>query len=161
MRPLLPFVLLTALSMGCAKDAAEVAREVGVLPSTCGTDGARLQANAGGDEFCASAQVVAIGDGASVMVSGFDLTGTSLVVQVDMPDAGTHTIEQSSNPILYTHAGAVFGAGADPAGELVIELHDETARRIKGSFDADLINVQNGEVRNVRGSFDVAYTIQR
>jgi hypothetical protein len=50
---------------------------------------------------------------------------------------------------------------SDTAGELVIELHDETARRIKGSFDADLINVQNGEVRTVRGSFDVGYTIQR
>jgi hypothetical protein len=161
MRPLLPFVLLTALSMGCAKDAAEVAQEVGLLPSTCGTDGARLQATAGGGEFCASAQVHAMGDGASVMISGFDLTGASLVVQVDMPDVGSHPIDQASNPILYTHAGAVFGAGSDTAGELVIELHDEIARRIKGSFDADLINVQNGEVRTVRGSFDVGYTIQR
>jgi len=161
MRYLLPFVLLTALSTGCAKDAAEVAQEVGLLPSTCGTDGARLQADAGGGAFCARAQVVAMGDGATVMISGFDLTGTSLVVQVDMPDVGSHPIDQASNAILYTHAGAVFGAGADTAGELVIELHDEAARRIRGRFEAELINVQNGEVRSVRGSFDVTYTIQR
>ncbi len=161
MRYLLPFVLLTALSTGCAKDAAEVAQEVGLLPSTCGTDGARLQADVGGGAFCARAQVVAMGDGASVMISGFDLSGTSLVVQVDMPDVGSHPINPSSNAILYTQAGAVFGVGTDTAGELVVELHDASARRIKGTFDAGLMNVQNGEVRSLRGSFDVTYTIQR
>jgi hypothetical protein len=161
MRSLLPVVLLALLATGCAKDALDAAQDAGLLPSTCGTEGARLQADAGGEAFCARAQVVAMGDGASVMISGFDLSGTSLVVQVDMSDVGSHPINQSSNAILYTQAGAVFGAGADTAGELVIELHDEAARRIRGTFDAGLINVQNGEVRSVRGSFDVTYTIQR
>lgn len=160
MRTILPLVIVTILLSSCAKDAVEVAQEVGVLPSTCGTDGARLQANTGDGEFCASAQVMAVGDGTSVMISGFDLSGASIVLQVDTLGVGVHSISEAENALLYMQMGATFATGQNSAGELTITLHDETGRRLKGSFAADLINAQNGVVRTVQGTFDVTYSIE-
>ncbi|MEZ4756368.1 MAG: hypothetical protein R2817_06040 [Flavobacteriales bacterium] len=160
MKPILSLVLLTCLFSSCAKDAVEVAQEAGVLPSTCGTDGARLQANTGDGEFCASAQVMAVGDGTSVMISGFDLGGSSIVLQVDTLGAGVHPITEAENALLYMQMGATFATGQNSAGELTIVLHDEAGRRLKGGFEADLINAQNGQVRTVSGTFDVTYSIE-
>ena len=45
----LSFCAMSALLLltGCAKESLDVAQDVGLLPSTCGSDGARLQATTG------------------------------------------------------------------------------------------------------------------
>lgn len=162
MRPLhsLSLAIIALLFIGCAKDTAEVAQDLGVIPSSCGSDGARLQANTGDGTFCASAQVLAVGDGTSVMISGFDLTGSSIVLQVDTLGVGVHAITEAENALLFMQSGSTFATGQNTSGELTIDQHDATARRLKGSFEADLINAQNGAVRAVSGSFDVTYSTE-
>jgi hypothetical protein len=162
MRPLhsLSLAIIALLFIGCAKDATDVAQDLGVIPSSCGTDGARLQANTGEGTFCASAQVLAVGDGTSAMISGFDLTGSSIVLQLDTLGVGVHAITEAENALLYMQNGASFATGQNTTGELTIQQHDAASRRLKGSFEADLINAQNGVVRTVSGSFDVTYNTE-
>ncbi len=158
MRPLhhLSLAIIAFVFAGCAKDATGTGQDLG-FSSSCGTDGARLQANTGASSFCASAQVLAMCDGTSAMISGFDLTGSSIVLQIDDLGVGVHPISEAMNAVLFMRNGASFATGQDAAGELAIVQHDAAARRLKGSFEVDLINARNGDVLTVSGSFDVTY----
>ena len=158
----LPLCAMSALLLlaSCAKDTVDAAQEVGLLPGTCGSDGARLQATTGEGAFCASAQVMAVGDGSSVTISGFDLTGTSIVLQVDSLGVGDQPMTEAQNGLLYMRSGTTYTNGPNAAGTLTIEMHDAASRRLKGTFQSELINVQNGIEQNVQGQFDVTYTVE-
>ena len=158
----LSFCAMSALLLltGCAKESLDVAQDVGLLPSTCGSDGARLQVTTGDGVFCASAQILAVGDESSVTISGFDLTGTSIVLQVDSLAAGRQPMTEAQNGLLYMRSGVSYTNGPATQGTLTIESHDAATRRLKGSFQSEVINVQNGTEQNVQGQFDVTYTIE-
>ena len=158
MQPLhhLSLAIIAFLFSGCAKDATGTGPDLG-FSSSCGTDGARLQANAGASSFCASAQVLSVCDGTSAMISGFDLTGSSIVLQIDDLGVGVHPISKAMNSVLFMQNGASFATGQNAAGELSIVQHDAAARSLKGSFEAELINAKNGDELTVSGSFDVTY----
>lgn len=143
----------------CVKDTAEVAQEVGLLPAGCGSEGARLQATVGGTSYCATAQLLAVGGEGSVILTGVDLSGSTLILQLDTLGVGMHAITEANNSMLYMQTGTSFVSGPDSDGTLVIEQHDASTRRLKGTFSTPLLNDVHGETRQAEGQFDVTYTI--
>jgi hypothetical protein len=144
----------------CAKDTADLAQDVGLLPTSCGSDGMRLQATTAEGAFCASGQVLAMGEEGSVLISGFDLTGTSIVLQVDTLGVGQHAITEAQNGLLYMRSGTSYTNGPSAVGTLTIESHDAASRRLKGGFQSTLINVASGQQQSVQGQFDVTYSTE-
>ena len=153
--------LLLAIIIGltaCQKDTTEVAQDVGVLPQGCGSDGARLQATVDGNSYCASAQVVAVGEGFSVTVTGVDLTGNTIILQADSIGMGTQPITEANNGILLIQNGTTYVVLPGNSGTLHITEADTTAHVFKASFDVTLQNDVSGQSRAVQGSLDVVYT---
>ncbi len=156
--PILAFVAVTFALAGCAKETQELAQEVGLLPSTCGSDGARLQATVDGSSYCANAQVIATGGDGSAFVTGFDYTGSSIILQFDTLGVGTHAITEAANAVVYMQAGASFVVGPDQTGTLTITEHNSDTRRLKATFQTTLLNALNGQTKTVQGNVDVIYT---
>ena len=154
-------VAVTFALAGCAKETQELAQEVGLLPSTCGSDGARLQATVDGSSYCANAQVIATGGDGSAFVTGFDLTGSSIILQFDTLGVGTHAITEAANAVVYMQAGASFVVGPDQGGTLTITEHNPDTHRLKATFQTSLFNAMNGQTRTVEGNVDVIYTEQQ
>lgn len=152
-------LLLAILTFtACAKEAQEVAIDLGLLPSTCGADGARMSASWDGSEFCATAQLQAIGDGSSLLITGIDLTGSSLVLQLDTLSLGTHAITESTNSILYVEPTGSHVVGPNAQGSLSITLHDTVAHRLNAAFSVPLVNPMSGITRQLEGAVEVTYT---
>ena len=72
---LLLFVIPMVLLFSCVKAGKEVAEELGIVPSTCGSDGARVQVDVDGSAFCADAHITAVSDGTSAIVTGVGILG--------------------------------------------------------------------------------------
>jgi hypothetical protein len=152
------FLLAAALLTACLKDSEDLARDTGLLPSTCGNDGARLQAQVNGSDYCAGAQVLATGDGSSVVVTGVSLTGTSLVIQVDSLATGTQAITEASNGILFMENGSSYVVAPQQPGAITITLVDTAAHALKAQFNAVLYNELNGTSRSLQGNLDVVWS---
>ncbi len=156
--------LLLSIIVGltaCEKDTTEVAQDVGVLPQGCGSDGARLQATVDGNTYCASAQVLAVGEGFSVTVTGVDLTGNTIILQADSIGVGTQPITEANNGILLMENGTTFVMLPGNLGTLHITEADTSARVFKATFDVNLQNDVSGQSRAVQGSVDVVYTLEQ
>lgn len=149
---------LLPLFTGCMKDSEDLAQQAGILPSTCGSAGARLQATVGSSSYCASGQVQATGDGHSVMVTGFNLTGATLIVQVDSLALGTQPITEASNGLLYMENGNTYVMQPGHSGSLTITTADTVARSLRAAFAATLWNELSGQTRAVQGDLDVVWT---
>lgn len=160
MKPTSILLMFAATLMlgSCLKDTEELAQDAGLLPSGCGSVGARIQATVDGSSYCASAQVNAVGDGQSVIVTGVGLTGTTLIVQVDSTALGMQSITEASNGVLYMENGSSFTVMPGQTGSLHITQLDTAARTIKASFDVTLHNEMSGSSRSVSGDFDVHWT---
>lgn len=142
----------------CLKDTEELAQDTGLLPSTCGSTGARLQATVGGSTYCANGQLIATGDGSSVLITGLSLSGTTLIVQVDSLVAGTQAITEASNGVLYMENGNTYVVHPNEPGSLIISEADTAARILKATFNANLRNEMSGVSRNVQGEVDVVWS---
>ncbi len=151
---------LAVLLTSCMKDQQEVAQEVGLLPSGCGADGARLEASVDGNGYCADMQLIATGSEGSVIVTGVDLAGNTLVIQFDELAVGEHAITEIGNGVLYMQLGLAYIVAPGTAGTLHITSHDTEAHRLMASFDVSLFNETNGVTRVVSGELDVIYTEQ-
>lgn len=154
--PLFFTLLIAAFTLqSCAKEA----QDLGIVPNTCGTDGARLQASFNGSSFCPTAQLIAVGDSSSVIVTGVDLTGNTLIIQLDTLAAGDHPMTEASNGVLYMHIGKSFTIAPGSTGSLNISSFDAQTRRIKATFQAPLFNEESGETRQLQGELDVTYSM--
>ncbi|MBX2972505.1 MAG: hypothetical protein KF797_05340 [Flavobacteriales bacterium] len=142
----------------CAKAGKKVAEELGLVPSTCGTDGARVQAEVDGASFCADASITAMSDGTSASITGIGLLGNTFSVQIDQLAVGTRTVSEATNAILFMSAGTPYVVVGDSAGWIAIDHHDATARRLKARFQATVHNEASGRTKPVSGSVDVTYT---
>jgi hypothetical protein len=151
------FTLAISL-LSCAKESREVAQDLGLVPAGCGTEGMRLDVSVDGNTYCPDATLVAIGSGGSVMISGVDLLGTTLVLQLDESTVGQHVITEAANSVLYMHLGSTFTVAPGVEGSLVISAHDPATRRLQGSFQVSLFNELNGQTRQVAGDLDVTWT---
>ena len=160
MRKLLPLgSIIIALSLiSCAKDAQEVAQDVGLIPSGCGSDGARLQATVGETSYCAAAQILATGDGSSAIITGIDFAGSTLVLQLDSLATGVQVMNEASNSILYMQTGTTYTIAPQVEGTLNIILVDTLARRVKATFQVPVMNAMNGVTKQLEGEVDVTYT---
>lgn len=162
MRRTAPTVLSLLAILGsftaCVKDAEETAQDLGVLPTTCGSDGARLQASVAGTSYCASAYVSAVGEGSTIIVSGVDLTGNTLVVQMDSLVLGEQSITDAHNSVLYMQSGTPYVVVPGDPGTLDITSLDTVAHVIKASFAVTLHNEMSGGTKTAQGSLDVLYT---
>ncbi len=143
----------------CAKAGKEVAEELGLVPSTCGSEGARIEATIGGDTFCANAQIIALSDGASANISGVGLLGTTLTLQVDSLAEGTFSINEAENALLLMSLGTPYVSVADQVGTLHITGFDPVARRLKADLEATVRNEMDGATKNISASIDVIYTL--
>ncbi len=151
--------LVIALSLvSCAKDVQEVAQDVGLLPSGCGSDGARLQATVGETSYCAGAQILATGDGSSAIVTGIDLTGNTLVLQLDSLVTGEQVMNEASNSILFMQTGTTYTIAPQVEGTLNILLVDTLNRKLKATFQVPVLNTVNGVTKQLEGEVDVTYT---
>ena len=158
MRICIALASLAITLTGCIKDAEEIAQDTGVLPSTCGTQGARLQANVNGSVYCANGQVVATGNGASAVITRVSLMGTTLIVQVDSLGLGAQPITEASNGLLYMENGTSYTIMPPDQGQLNITMLDTAARALTASFSATLRNEMSGSTRAVQGELDVIWT---
>lgn len=160
MRTTTTIALLAAfLSLAsCAKETQDIAQDLGLIPGGCGTEGARLQASVGGEPYCATAQIIATGDGSSVIVTGIDLAGSTLILQLDTLALGEHPMNEASNGALYMQAGTTYTIAPSVAGVLTISAHDPDARKLKASFDVPVFNEMNGVTKQVQGEVDVTYS---
>lgn len=151
-------LVIALMLVSCAKDAQEIAQDVGLIPSTCGSDGARLQATVGGSSYCANAQILATGDGSSVIITGIDLTGNTLVLQLDSLTTGEQVMNEASNSILFMQTGTTYTIAPHVEGSLQILLVDTLSRRLKATFQAPVRNAINGLSKQLEGEVDVMYT---
>lgn len=156
--PLLLFATTSILFSACLKDSEEIAQDAGILPSGCGADGVRIQATVNGSSYCASAQVHAVGDGQSVIITGVGLTGTTLVLQIDSVALGTQAMTEAANGILYMETGTSYTVLPGTPGSLNITQLDTAAHTIKASFDATVHNEMSGSSRTISGNVDVQWT---
>ncbi|MBK8498295.1 MAG: hypothetical protein IPL52_05645 [Flavobacteriales bacterium] len=143
----------------CAKDTQEVAQDTGILPATCGSNGARVQASIDGSPYCSNAQVIATGDEGTVIVTGVDLLGSTLIVQADSLAIGAQPITDANNGLLYMQSGTPYVMMAGDPGTLTITAVDTIAHVLQASFSANLHNEMSGATRNVQGNVDVVYTV--
>jgi hypothetical protein len=153
-------LLLVISFSACGKEALDVAQDVGILPSGCGSDGARLQASVDGEDYCASAQVLAIGDGTSVMITGLDLLGNTLVLQLDTLGVGEHAMTEAANGVLYMESGNSYTVAPDVSGVLSISSHDPATRTLKASFAVPVYNALNGVTKQLQGNLEVGYSTE-
>lgn len=161
MQRYLPLAIIAIALVSCAKDTTEIAQDTGILPSTCGSDGARIEATVDGNSYCGSAQVIATGEESTVIVTGVDLTGNTLIVQADSLAIGVHEVTDANNGILYMAASTPYVIMPGDPGTLTITQVDTTAHVLKASFEAQLHNEMSGAVRQVQGSLDVVYTVEQ
>lgn len=143
----------------CMKDTEDTAQDLGILPATCGTAGARLQASVDGASYCARAQLIATGDSSTVMVTGVDLTGNSLLLQVDTLAQGTFEINEMNNAIVYMQVGNTYVVDPAHPGTLTITAFNASTHELKAAFNVTLLNELNGQTRALNGDFEVVYTI--
>lgn len=160
MRNSLPLgLLVVALSLvSCAKEAQDVAQDLGLLPSGCGSDGARFQATIGETSYCAGAQILATGNATSALVTGVDLAGNTLVLQLDSLAMGEQVMTEASNNLLYMQTGVTFTIAPEVQGTLNITHLDTQARTLKATFQVPVFNVLNGATEQVEGEVDVTYS---
>lgn len=158
MKQLAYLALASIVLSSCLKDTEELAQDTGLLPSGCGSNGARVQASVDGASYCAGAQVLATGDGQSVIVTGVGLTGTTLIIQIDSLATGTQPMTEASNGLLYMENGSSFIIMPDQPGSISVTQLDTAARTIKATFDATVHNEMSGGSRAIVGSLDVQWT---
>lgn len=143
----------------CAKETEDIAQETGILPNTCGSNGARIQAIIDGTTYCSNAQVLATGDEGTVIATGVDLLGNTLIVQADSLAIGVQPITDANNGLLYMQSGTPYVVMAGDPGTLTITAVDTIAHVLQASFSANLHNEMSGATRNVQGNVDVVYTV--
>lgn len=144
----------------CAKDTTELAQDVGILPSTCGSDGARVEATIDGSSYCGSTHIIATGSEGTVIVTGVDLTGSTLVVQADSLALGEQAITDATNGVLYMQGNTPYVVMPGQPGTLTITQADTTAHVFKANFNVTLHNEMSGGTHAVQGSVDVVYTVE-
>ena len=149
-------VVLTLVA--CSKAEQEVAEDLGLVPDECGSAGARLEATVGGASYCASLQLVATGGEGTVIVTGVAADGSTLVVQFDELDPGTHAITEATNGLMWMQMGTSYTVAPGTEGVLEITAHDTALHVLKASFSAPLFNEMNGQTKQAAGSLDVVYT---
>jgi len=157
MRPI-PFFLfgISILALtSCAKVGKEVAEEIGLIPESCGSDGARIQLDIAGTAFCANANITAISDGTSASITGVSLLGNTFSIQVDSIASGTQRISEASNAVLFMSAGTPYVSVGDSAGWLTIDGYDASTHRLTAQFQARVFNEMNGQSKTIGGSVDV------
>ncbi|MCB0765764.1 MAG: hypothetical protein KDB95_00995 [Flavobacteriales bacterium] len=152
---LLLFVIPMVLLFSCVKAGKEVAEELGIVPSTCGSDGARVQVDVDGSAFCADAHITAVSDGTSAIVTGVGILGSTFSIQLDTLGIGTHTISEATNTVMYMNAGTPFVSVGDDAGTVTIDLYDASTGRLKAHFEASVFNEMSGSSKSLSGSVDV------
>ncbi|MCB0764551.1 MAG: hypothetical protein R2815_13035 [Flavobacteriales bacterium] len=142
---------------GCTKEEELLPDLLDPGAGECGSEGARLQADVQGSAFCASAQLIAMGGSGSLMVTGIDALGTTLILQFDSLAIGQQVIGETENSLLYMHLGSSYVPTGE-AGVLEITALDTVSRNIKAHFTATLMNEGNGSTRTVDGSLEVGWT---
>lgn len=157
MRIIIPSLcILSSLALtSCIKAGKEVAEEIGIVPETCGTDGARVRLDLDGASFCADANITAFTDGTSASVTGVSMLGNTFSIQVDSIAVGTHTISEAANSTLFLSTGTAYVSVGDSAGWLTIDGYDAATRRLRAHFQARVQNEANGQSRTLSGSVDV------
>ena len=154
LRPV-PYFLPLVLLCSCVKPAQEVAEEIGLAPSGCGSDGARVQVDLDGSSFCADAQITAIADGLSAMITGIGLLGSTFTIQLDTLGVGVHTISEVANAIVFAQTGTPYITVGDSSGVVTIDQHDASTGRLKAHFQARVVNEMSGTSKPISGSVDV------
>lgn len=148
---------LLPLLASCLKDSEDLAQQAGLLPESCGSAGARLQATIGGSSYCASGHVQAVGDAHGVVVTGVSLAGVTLIVQLDSVALGTQAITEAANGILYMENGTAYTVLPGQSGALTITAADTAAHALKAGFSATLGNELSGQTRAIQGDLDVIW----
>ncbi|HRH36756.1 MAG TPA: hypothetical protein PK760_00330 [Flavobacteriales bacterium] len=151
--------IIASTFIACVKETEKAAQDTGILPTTCGSDGHRLQATIDGVNYCGNAQVIATGDSTTVIATGVDLLGNTIVVQADSLVVGEQAINMTSNGVLLIQSGSTYNVTPDHPGTLTISQIDTSAHVFKASFDVMLHCELSGVNRHVVGNCDVVYTV--
>ena len=145
---------LFLLATGCAK---EVGEELGLIPTGCGSDGARLEAIVNGTSWCADANLTAAANGDEILVNGITITGGTLTFQLDSMAVGVHPLNEGNNSVLLTTFGLPYLSTDTDPGVITVLAHDTAANRLQAEFTVTLHTELDGSNREVSGSMDVTY----
>lgn len=147
-----------ALATFACKKEDDTAPSTSTPAATCGIAGARLQSTFGSESFCANASL--FGDLAVdvLTVNGISQSGITLTLELDSLEPGSYDMGTDVNHVLYT-SGLAMGyesVDGDPA-TLVIDSHDATANRIRGSITGPLFEPLGGSSHVINATFDITY----
>ena len=151
----LPLMLIAALAACKPEELADV-----IVPGdSCGSDGARVQASVAGSDWCANASVIGVGDGSSVTITGINLLGGTLIIQLDSLATGPQAINEATNAMMYMNLSLPYTPRNTDPGVLTIAELDTASHRVKGSFEV-MLHADGAGSKAVNGAFDVQYTQQ-
>lgn len=145
-------VLGSVLLIACAKE--DPVQDL-ILPDTCGSNGARMEATVGGNDWCANAHVQGMGSDGTAILTGVSLSGGTMVLEVDTLSTGVRPISEATNSVLYTSMEGSYTVPADGHGTLTLTDYDPTSGRLKGTASVGLRLNGDGVAKQVELSFDV------
>ena len=87
--------------------------------------------------------VIGVGDGSSITITGINLTGGTLIMQLDSLATGPQAITEADNAIMYMNLGLPYTPLTTDPGTLTIATLDTVARKVTGSFE---VTLQDGSV---------------
>lgn len=146
------------LLASCAKEE-DVPQPTGSGTPACGLNGLRLEATFDGSAFCANASLFAAEGAGVITINGIDQQGRTLTLELDSLTVGSHAINAATNVLLFTtQLGLPYASSDATPGTLTITAHDTAARRLTGSFAAQLgSDGLPGPPKSIQGEFDVTY----
>lgn len=155
-RPLLYLAAGLLLLASCKKEDDPTPTPPAAV--VCGMDGARLQATFDGAAWCANLTLFADGAPGTITISGMTQMGSTLTLELDDTDVGTHAVREDSNTILFTTTlGAGYLSSNSDPGTVTITSHNTASRRIRGTFTANLYEGLGGTSKPITGQFDLQY----
>ncbi len=152
-------VILSVLALTLFSCAADELVDVVVPGDECGSSGARVEATVDGSDWCANASVIGVGDGSTVIITGINAGGGTLILQIDSLGTGPQVINEGSNAMMFMQLSLPFTPLNSDPGQLVIATLDTAARRVTGHFEVTL-HADGGGSKPVSGAFDVQYLQQ-
>ena len=152
-------ILLSLATLVLVSCAADELVDVVVPGDECGSSGARVEATVDGSDWCANAGVIGVGDGSTVIITGINAGGGTLVLQIDSLGTGPQVINEAANAMMFMQISLPFTPLNSDPGQLVIATLDTAARRVTGHFEVTL-HAAGGGSKPVSGAFDVHYQQQ-
>lgn len=91
-------------------------------------------------------------------LNGISQQGATLTLELDSLTVGAHDMTEGTNSLLFTTTlGLAYRTADGDPGTVTITSHDTSARRMQGTYAADLYSPLGGAPKAIVGNFDLYY----